>query len=175
MKINFPITLTAADSKKRTLTGRIVSWDEKGFTSAGATVFEKDSIDFSKPIKLLLEHDRTRPIGKMIDVTADDQGIEATFKVAATIAGDELIVVIPAITNKTEKCLVIILQQYVNVFQRVIEKSLMWILLSSWTTLIVFCLTICLSLMSLMLSLSSFGRFKDGMVQANVGHEVTDL
>jgi len=42
-------------------------------------------------------------------------------------AGDELIVVIPAITNKTEKCLVIILQQYVNVFQRVIEKSLMWI------------------------------------------------
>jgi HK97 family phage prohead protease len=89
MKINFPITLTAADNKKRTLTGRIVSWDEKGFTSAGATVFEKDSIDFSKPIKLLLEHDRTRPIGKMIDVTADDQGIEATFKVAATIAGDD--------------------------------------------------------------------------------------
>jgi HK97 family phage prohead protease len=89
MKINFPITLTAADSKKRTLTGRIVSWDEKGFTSAGATVFEKESIDFSKPIKLLLEHDRTRPIGKMIDVTADDQGIEATFKVAATIAGDD--------------------------------------------------------------------------------------
>ena len=89
MKINFPITLTAADSKKRTLTGRIVSWDEKGFTSAGATVFEKDSIDFSKPIKLLLEHDRTRPIGKMIDVTADENGIEATFKVAATIAGDD--------------------------------------------------------------------------------------
>ncbi len=25
----------------------------------------------------------------MIDVTADDQGIEATFKVAATIAGDD--------------------------------------------------------------------------------------
>ena len=89
MKINFPVTLTAADSKKRTLTGRIVSWDEKGFTSAGATVFEKDSIDFSKPIKLLLEHDRTRPIGKMIDVTADEHGIEATFKVAATIAGDD--------------------------------------------------------------------------------------
>jgi HK97 family phage prohead protease len=89
MKINFPITLTAADNKKRTLTGRIVSWDEKGFTSAGATVFEKDSIDFSKPIKLLLEHDRTRPIGKMIDVTADEQGIEATFKIASTIAGDD--------------------------------------------------------------------------------------
>jgi HK97 family phage prohead protease len=89
MKINFPITLTAADNKKRTLTGTIVSWNEKGLTSAGATIFEKDSIDFSKPIKLLLEHDRTRPIGKMIDVTADENGIEATFKIAATIAGDD--------------------------------------------------------------------------------------
>ena len=89
MKINFPITLTAADNKNRTLTGTIVSWNEKGLTSAGATIFEKDSIDFSKPIKLLLEHDRTRPIGKMIDVTADENGIEATFKIAATIAGDD--------------------------------------------------------------------------------------
>ena len=89
MKINFPITLTAADSKKRTISGKIVSWDEKGFTSAGATIFEKDSIDFSKPVKLLLEHDRTRPIGKLIDITADETGIEATFKVAATIAGDD--------------------------------------------------------------------------------------
>ena len=89
MKINFPVTLTAADSKKRTISGKIVSWDEKGFTSAGATIFEKDSIDFSKPVKLLLEHDRTRPIGKLIDITADESGIEATFKVAATIAGDD--------------------------------------------------------------------------------------
>ena len=46
MKINFPITLTAADSKKRTISGKIVAWDELGMTSAGATVFEKDSIDF---------------------------------------------------------------------------------------------------------------------------------
>jgi len=89
LKINFPITLTAADSRKRTISGTIVSWDEKGITSAGATVFEKGSIDFSKPVKLLLEHDRTRPIGKLIDITADDKGIEATFKIAGTIAGDD--------------------------------------------------------------------------------------
>ena len=89
LKINFPITLTAADSRKRTISGTIVSWDEKGVTSAGATIFEKGSIDFSKPVKLLLEHDRTRPIGKLIDITADDKGIEATFKIAGTIAGDD--------------------------------------------------------------------------------------
>lgn len=89
MKINFPVTLTAADSRKRTISGTIVTWGEKGNTSAGATVFEKGSIDFSKPVKLLLEHDRTRPIGKMLDITADDKGIEATFKIAGTIAGDD--------------------------------------------------------------------------------------
>ncbi len=36
-----------------------------------------------------LEHDRTRPIGKLMDITADDAGIEATFKIAGTIAGDD--------------------------------------------------------------------------------------
>jgi len=89
MKINFPVTLTAADSRKRTISGTIVTWGERGNTSAGATVFQKGSIDFSKPVKLLLEHDRTRPIGKMMDITADKNGIEATFKIAGTIAGDD--------------------------------------------------------------------------------------
>jgi HK97 family phage major capsid protein len=89
MKINFPVTLTAADNRKRTISGTIVTWGEKGNTSAGATVFEKGSIDFSKPVKLLLEHDRTRPIGKLMDITADENGIEATFKIAGTIAGDD--------------------------------------------------------------------------------------
>ena len=99
LKINFPITLTAADSRKRTMSGTIVSFDEKGLTSAGATVFEKGSIDFSKPVKLLLEHDRTRPIGKMVDVTEDAKGIYATFKIAGTIAGDDSILEAARITR----------------------------------------------------------------------------
>jgi len=89
MKINFPITLTAADSNKRTISGKIVAWNEAGNTSAGKTIFAKDSIDFSKPVKLLLEHDRTRPIGKLQDITADDEGINATFKLAKTFAADD--------------------------------------------------------------------------------------
>lgn len=89
MKIEFPITITAADSNKRTISGKIVSWNEKGNTSAGATVFAKDSIDFSKPIKLLLEHDKTRPLGKLVDITANDQGLEGTFKLAKTFAADD--------------------------------------------------------------------------------------
>jgi HK97 family phage prohead protease len=89
MKISFPIEITAADTNKRTLTGRIVTWNEEGSTSAGLTVFEKDSIDFSKPVKLLLEHERTKPLGKLVDITATEQGIEATFKLAKTFAADD--------------------------------------------------------------------------------------
>jgi HK97 family phage prohead protease len=89
MKINFPIEITAADTNKRTLTGRIVTWNEEGSTSAGLTVFQKDSIDFSKPVKLLLEHERTKPLGKLVDITATEQGLEATFKLAKTFAADD--------------------------------------------------------------------------------------
>lgn len=89
MKINFPITITAADTNKRTISGKIVAWNEVGNTSVGKTVFAKDSIDFSKPVKLLLEHDKTRPLGKLIDITANDQGLEGTFKLAKTFAADD--------------------------------------------------------------------------------------
>ena len=89
MKINFPIEITAADTNKRTISGKIVSWNEQGSTSAGLTVFEKDSIDFSKPVKLLLEHQTTKPLGKLIDITATDTGLEATFRLAKTFRADD--------------------------------------------------------------------------------------
>ena len=89
MKISYPIEITAADTNKRTISGKIVTWDERGSTSAGLTVFEKDSIDFSKPVKLLLEHKRTKPLGKLIDITATDTGLEATFRLAKTFSADD--------------------------------------------------------------------------------------
>jgi HK97 family phage prohead protease len=89
MKISFPIEITAADTNKRTISGKIVTWDEQGSTSAGLTVFEKDSIDFSKPVKLLLEHQTTKPLGKLIDINATDTGLEATFRLAKTFRADD--------------------------------------------------------------------------------------
>jgi HK97 family phage prohead protease len=89
MKINFPIEITAADTNKRTISGKIVTWDEQGSTSAGLTIFEKDSIDFSKPVKLLLEHERTKPLGKLVDITATETGLEATFRLAKTFSADD--------------------------------------------------------------------------------------
>ena len=92
MKIEVPITLTAADSQSRTISGQIVTWGEQGNTSVGPTIFASDSIKFNKNIKLLLEHDRTRPIGKLIAHEVTDSGIVATFKIAETAAGNDSLI-----------------------------------------------------------------------------------
>ena len=86
-----PMAVTAADTIKRTITGTIVTWNEQGNTSVGPTVFAADSIEI-KPVKLLLEHDRTRPIGKMVSHNVTANGIEATFKIANTMAGEDALV-----------------------------------------------------------------------------------
>jgi uncharacterized protein len=91
MKVNIPMVVTAADTIKRTITGTIVTWNEQGNTSVGPTVFSADSIEM-KPVKLLLEHDRTRPIGKMVAHNVTNSGIEATFKIANTMAGEDALV-----------------------------------------------------------------------------------
>lgn len=92
MKIEFPVTLTAADSESRIIAGRIVQWDSQGNTSAGATVFKPNSIDFSNNTKLLLEHNRTQPIGKMMEWSQDETGITASFKIANTTAGSDALI-----------------------------------------------------------------------------------
>jgi len=91
MKINMPMTVTAADTVKRTISGTIVTWNEQGNTSVGPTVFAADSIEM-KPVKLLLEHDRTRPIGKLVAHEVTPTGIVATFKIANTMAGEDALV-----------------------------------------------------------------------------------
>ncbi len=88
MKINLPMAITAADVATRTISGTIVTWNERGNTSVGPTVFAKDSIAM-KNVKLLLEHDRTRPIGKMASFESTDQGITAKFVLAKTFAADD--------------------------------------------------------------------------------------
>lgn len=91
MKLTMPLTITSADNESRTITGRVVTWNETGSTSAGLTTFKPESIA-TKNVKLLLEHDRTRPIGKVLSMTATDQGIDATFKIAETTAGNDALV-----------------------------------------------------------------------------------
>jgi HK97 family phage prohead protease len=90
MKLTMPIKITAADSESRTISGRIVTFDEVANTSAGRTVFAKGSVQPTN-VKLNLEHDRTRPIGKTLSMnfSEDGTGIDAVFKIANTVAGSD--------------------------------------------------------------------------------------
>jgi HK97 family phage major capsid protein len=89
MKITMPVTLTAADAESRIIAGRIVQWNAEGNTSAGRTMFEPNSIEFSKNTKLVLQHDQTRPLGKLMEWSQDETGITASFKIAKTTAGND--------------------------------------------------------------------------------------
>jgi len=92
MKLTMPLTITSADTESRTITGRIVTWNETGSTSAGLTTFKPDSIA-TKNVKLLLEHDKTRPIGRTLsmsqayDPSGNPVGLDAVFSIAPTASG----------------------------------------------------------------------------------------
>lgn len=92
MKINFSVSSLTASQDNRELKGRIVTWNEAGNTSAGATMFAPESLTFNKTAKLLLEHDHTRPIGKLVSYEVSGEGVEATFRVANTMAGEDALV-----------------------------------------------------------------------------------
>ena len=88
MKITTPMNITAADSNARTISGRIVAFEELANASTGKVVFAKGSIAPAS-VKLNLEHDRTRPIGKTMDMTLNEDSIDAVFKITNTTAGTD--------------------------------------------------------------------------------------
>jgi phage head maturation protease len=90
-KVITPMTITAADSNSRTITGRIVTFEETGSASIGKVQFAAGSIE-ATPVLLNLEHDRTRRIGKTLSIESNAQGIDATFKIANTTAGTDALV-----------------------------------------------------------------------------------
>ena len=89
MNLDFSMKVTATDFPRREISGRIVTWNEEGSTSAGSTMFKPGSITFSDTTKLLLEHRRESPIGFLKDYEEDEEGIYATFSVAKTTSGSD--------------------------------------------------------------------------------------
>ena len=84
-----PVSITASDAESRIIAGRIVQWDAEGNTSAGRTKFLPNSINFGKNTKLVLEHNKTKPLGKLVEWSQDDTGITASFRIAKTNAGND--------------------------------------------------------------------------------------
>lgn len=95
MELNFslPREITA-NVAKRTITGLIAPFNEVGHTSAGEVIFKEGAFGDiqASSIKLLSDHEISRPIGKMVSVEAAADGIYATFKLgSSTRATDALI------------------------------------------------------------------------------------
>ena len=91
MKLTTPMQITAADSDSRTITGRIVAFNEQANASTGKVVFARGSIQ-PGDVFLNLEHDITRRIGKSIAMSVNDKEMTATFKIANTTAGNDALV-----------------------------------------------------------------------------------
>jgi phage head maturation protease len=90
-KVITPFQITATDSDSRTISGTIVTFEETGNASIGKVQFAKGSIE-PKAVLLNLEHDRSRRIGKTLSIESTDQNMTATFKIAATTAGNDALV-----------------------------------------------------------------------------------
>jgi phage head maturation protease len=91
MKLTTPMQITAADTDARTITGRIVAFNEHANASTGKVVFARGSIAVND-VFLNLEHDNTRRIGKSIAMSVNDKEMTATFKIANTTAGTDALV-----------------------------------------------------------------------------------
>lgn len=91
--LTFSGTIEAADSTRRIISGKIVPFNEPGYTSVGKVVFERGSIAIpNERFKLLLEHDPKQPVGRAINVQETADGIYAQFKVAETTRGNDALI-----------------------------------------------------------------------------------
>lgn len=93
MKVTTPFKISAADTNSRTIAGRIVEFDVAANASTGKVLFEKGSIEPAL-VKLNLEHQSDRPIGRGIDVslTQDGGAMDGIFKISNTTAGSDSLV-----------------------------------------------------------------------------------
>ena len=89
MEIKFSTDILSANTSRREMKGLIVPFGEAGHTNMGDVVFTKGSITIPEKIKLFVEHDMTRPIGRLVSSEEIETGILGTFKIGRTNAGDD--------------------------------------------------------------------------------------
>jgi hypothetical protein len=94
MRLDFSAPITAASIADKTITGIVVPFGREGSTSMGPVIFELGSINEIDPasVKLLLEHDARRPIGRATNFTITPGGINGTFKISSTTAGADALI-----------------------------------------------------------------------------------
>lgn len=83
-------TLLTASVNDRVISGLLMPFNEQGYTNKGKVTASKGTLTLAdSPIFLNVEHDYRHRIGTAIALTETDRGIEASFKIAETTAGDD--------------------------------------------------------------------------------------
>lgn len=86
--------LLAADAGDRTLRYLLLPYGEMGRTSMGRLTASRGTVEVPEDLRTVhldIEHDRTRPVGWATSVEDTDEGMLASFEIARTRAGDDLL------------------------------------------------------------------------------------
>ena len=87
------LTAGDADAAGRTIAGVAVPYGVPGTIADGRTViFEPGSLDAATRPLMLRDHDRTRPLGRVVDAADRGDRLEATARVSRTRDGDEALI-----------------------------------------------------------------------------------
>jgi HK97 family phage prohead protease len=94
MLLTFSSQIESADNERRVIAGKIVPFEEVGNTSVGKVVFAKGSIEIGDPgkVKMLMQHSSERPIGRMQKFNQAEDGIYASFKISASMQGQDALI-----------------------------------------------------------------------------------
>ncbi len=94
MILTFSSQVEASDSERRIISGKIVPFEEAGNTSVGKVVFAKGSIEIGDPgkVKMLMQHRPEKPIGRMQKFQQAEDGIYASFKISASMQGQDALI-----------------------------------------------------------------------------------
>jgi HK97 family phage prohead protease len=90
--VRFSTDITAADTGRRTIVGTVVPYGTVGQTSLGPVTFQPGSVTASDGVKLVLEHDMKRPIGKATGFVDGPERLVGSFRLSHTSAASDALV-----------------------------------------------------------------------------------
>ncbi len=94
MLLTFSQEIQAADTERRIVSGLVAPYGEIGFTSAGPVMFERGSIAIAEAsnIKLLMQHQQDKPVGRAISFSDSTEGVYGSFKLSSSTRGQDALV-----------------------------------------------------------------------------------
>jgi HK97 family phage prohead protease len=92
--LTFSQEIQAADTERRMISGLVAPYGEIGFTSAGPIMFERGSITYAEAskIKLLMQHQADKPVGRAISFSDSTEGVYGSFKLSSSTRGQDALV-----------------------------------------------------------------------------------